>query len=196
MKTILLILATALTSFGQIAISSPGFVAAISGDVVAEGGGGGGPDTYYFAKGLGTNDFASRITSGYQPNNYAYGSQVIVTNGGTCTEISIDVEGEDETPTIKLALYDTSGNLLASGSGTVAVANTKERLAVSVNVAVSSSTTYWIFASSSTTKGLYYYNSANGDSFYANVAYASFPPDPITEETEADEVFSVGIYVD
>ena len=133
---------------------------------------------YAGTSGQGENDFADgSSTQSYQPENFSYGSRVDLT-AGTAVSLGSRASNADTTAvTIKVALYDSSRNLVVDdsytlpGSGSAAWRDTGT-ISASVSTAE-----YTVQNSSSTNKAEYHFDSAE-DGRSTTVAHASFPEDP------------------
>lgn len=154
----------------------------------------GGPDVYYYTSGWS----ATPSPAGYQTwdnHLYGYGSPVVVAQGGTATTISMHLGSNSGSLTFKIALYDNSGNLLASGTTGSISSGSQAWRNITVNVAISAGT-YWVYCSSSTIQGMRSYLSDNGADAFTD-AYATFPTDPRPTTTPMDGyLYGARIYVD
>lgn len=153
-----------------------------------------GPNVYYYTAGWS----ASPSVAGYNlwdSNVYGYGSPITVAQAGKITTISMYLGVNSGTCTWKIALYDNSGNLLASGTtGTISSGSTTWRnITVDVDVPAG---TYWLFCSGSTSQAMWGYLSDNGAASFT-LAYASFPSDPWPTTSPMDGyLLGARVYVD
>ena len=137
----------------------------------------------------GETDYTDGVTSsGFQPENFAYGGRITFSQSGTINQLGLYV-GEDDTAavTIKIALYDTSGNLVVDG-GTISVPqNTAEQWFDTTTFTATSvsATDYVILYSASGSSAVYGYDTSNDGSF-ATEGHATFPADPETITLEGD----------
>lgn len=162
----------------------------------APAGGGDGPDAWYYAgSGKDDTDFSTNIDDGWGFGSFAYGDSISVGSAGTCTLISFEGFSAINPTQIdfKIALFDSSGNLLAQGT-TSSTSGTPEWLDVAVNQAVTA-TTYYVFVVASSNSGRIM-RDTDDSSYYESTAYASFPPDPASPVAESGSVFAVRMYVD
>lgn len=154
---------------------------------------GGGPDLYYYA-GTGKTEasFELATDSGFEPQNFAYGSQIAVAVGGTCTLIGVKSNGSGATLAFKIALYDASNNLLASGNGTAPATMGWTDVAISQTV---TATNYRVMVSALTASlDIAYDSGQNG--LGMEVAHAAFPPNPLVPTTETGLLYGVRMFVD
>lgn len=126
----------------------------------------------------GTTSYTGGPTgTSWQPQNYSYGGPVTFSAAGTIDQLGAIVSSYSGTRTIKLALYDTSGNLISGTSssnssvatGAAAWYDGNTFTPVSVSAA-----SYVVLSSADTANVGMMYNASNAGT-YATDAYASFP---------------------
>jgi hypothetical protein len=149
---------------------------------------------YRYPGGLTDADFGDGLTTiGYQPQNYVYGSLINIDEAGTVTALGVRTQPASGTPALKIALFNSSGALIGSGTLTNSAGLAwKDSGAVSLSVSAGN---HYVLVSSSTTDSQYGYdNSGNG--MGETVAYASFPPASIsTTLDEGGTRFGVRLYL-
>ena len=79
---------------------------------------GGGPNQYYYAA------ETANGTVGIVGEYYPTWDDIVVSTGGTLTELGVHLDSVDDGGDFKLALYDSSDNLVTGASGVVTVVNT------------------------------------------------------------------------
>lgn len=143
-----------------------------------------------YTYGVGPTGYTDGTTnSGWQPQNFAYGGRVTFAEAGTVNQLGAFMQNSGGAPhDVKIAMYDTSGNLVASGSLTLGALATMDWYDTSTFTPVNvSAADYIILASSSDSEGgtFYGFDSANDGSFATEV-YATFPADPESITLEGD----------
>jgi len=128
---------------------------------------------------------AGPSTSGWQPQNYGYGGVVTFAEAGTVDQLSAHGWIDDASAAnIKLALYDTSGNLVADAgilaipSGTADPGAWRDS-ATFTPVSVSAGD-YVVISIADTNQWYQRYDNTNDGAYTSNIGYASFPADPET----------------
>ena len=155
-------------------------------------------DGYRYPGGLTDADFNDGLTgTGYNPDNFSYGSKITVDVAGTVTGLSATGQSIGGAKNIKLALYDSSGNLVSGSSTSCTFQNIGGNVwrdSGAISVAVSSGN-YYVMTSAEDTNAEYGFdNSGNG--LGETIAYASFPPASIsTTEDETGTRFGVRLYL-
>ena len=127
-------------------------------------------------------------TNGWQPHNFGYGGRITFTAAGTIDQLSAYCSkgSSGGTPDLKMALYDTSGNLVKDGGSASLTSSTQAWVDVTAFSSASvSATDYFILTSSSEEWTEYGYNSAN-DGSNSDAGYSAFPDDPATITAEED----------
>jgi len=125
-------------------------------------------------------------TNGFQPQNFAYGGRITFTAGGTINQLGLWGRTSSGTPTMKIAIYDTSGNLVADGGSTTISGGTAQWYEPSTFTATSvSATDYFILYSSSGEFAEWGWDDANDGSF-ATEGHATFPAATETITAEGD----------
>ena len=133
------------------------------------------PDTYYYSPGASATCGGSSINSGWQPSAFTYGNNVDVLSAGTASTIGACFTSTAGTDTVKIALYDNSSNLIASGSGDPGADGWFD---ITISAAVAAAT-YHVQTSSST-DGTIFIQYLGGDAGNGcATAYAAFPTDPL-----------------
>lgn len=160
----------------------------------AAAGGGGGPDVYYYG-GSGNVEagFTSSGSVDWNTHQFCYGGVITVATGGTCTIISAKVGVNSGSIDLKVALYNSSNNLLTSGSA-AAITGSGVWRDIAVSQAVTAGT-YKVLWSTSTNQGIVFYDSAE-TGIYDEVVYASFPAASITPSNDSGFLYGVRMYVD
>jgi hypothetical protein len=159
----------------------------------------GGPDVWYWS-GTGKNDssFSTLTTDGYNVDSYCYGAAITVAAGGTCTKIAGKASASSAGNSVKIAIYDSSGNRLSSGgqSGVLTVSSvTWEEITLQSPVEVIPGT-YWVFMSGSSPQTQFAYDTGQNGLYSATtVTFANFPPATLSVGTE-DGLYGVKMYVD
>lgn len=110
-------------------------------------------------------------TSGWQPESFLYGADVVIPSSGTVTQLGFFGAAATGTVSFKIGLYTSAGVLVgqstsSSSSGTLAWLNSG---AVSLSV---SAGTYYVLVSASNSDGRYGYDTT-GNGTYATEAYAT-----------------------
>ena len=152
-----------------------------------------GPNTWYYAPTWTAGTTGTAIANGWAPQSYAYGNNISVAQGGTVTTLSARMESGGGTVAVKMALYDSSYNLVVSGTGSVTT--TPGFVDIPVTSTPISAGTYFLHVSAATSDGhIFYLSGSDGDSI--EIAYASFPSDPasIAENVEST-IFGVRVFV-
>ena len=156
----------------------------------------GGPDAWYYTTGWIESTTGTPVSSGWQPQNFAYGNDVVIGQAGTATTISVRMSHSSAGVAIKMALYTAGGTLVANGTGTTSSAAASGAwVDVTINAAVSAAT-YYVHVSSATGDGWPHYVSGATDGNAITVAYASFPQASATIDVESGNNFGVRVYVD
>lgn len=118
-------------------------------------------------------------TQSWQPDSFAYGGRITFSEAGDVDQLSAYCAAIDGTRTVKIALYDTSGNVVLDGGETAGFSATSQawREPSAVTAASVSATDYIILSSASTNKVAYGWDSAN-DGSTSTDDYADFVVDP------------------
>ena len=134
----------------------------------------------------GETDYTDGTTNaGFQPQNFAYGGRITFSQAGTIDQLSVyGQEGTTGTVDVKIALYDTSGNLVVDSTLTMTTTIQWHDTATFTATSVSA-TDYIILYSAADADAFYGYDTANDGSF-ATEANATFPADPETISLEGD----------
>ena len=151
---------------------------------------------WYYADGwTGDGDGDNNLTSGWEPDNYAYGSDITIGASGNITKLAVKARTNGGSVTPKIAIYDSSDDLVASGTGAAfntpgsGLGDWKE---IDIAAVAVSSGDYKILASGSTWQfGMAYVNGTNG--YGRSVTYANFPES--TLGTTVTETVSFGLKV-
>jgi hypothetical protein len=144
---------------------------------------------------------AGASTTSNETNGDASARQVVsCTKTGSCTKLRAYIRDWQGLPgEIKMALYDSSFNLLGEGSVTNVspASGTHQEVSLETPVAVTASTTYYVgYAVPSSPRLRVGYHSSSGNArldFGTN--YAAFPPDPISGADNVTWTFGVGMGV-
>jgi len=146
-----------------------------------------------YAFGLGSTDFGDGTTGqGWQNHNFVYGGKITFSESGTVDQLGqycVDIDGTGKAG--KIALYDTSGNLVVDGGSitypaSIAWADCTAFTATSVSAA-----SYVPLGSCVDTKGAFGYDTSNAGSF-ATEGYSTFPADPETVTVDGDSGYGYG----
>lgn len=181
------ILAPRLSTLAQTPLTANGLAAFVPTTVS----GGGGPNTWFDS----TTATPDGTLNSSGPSFMEWVA-VSVTTGGTANKlrIHIDHNGHGASTTCKLALYNSGGTLLASGTGTVLATDTDLYLTVTISDTVISSGTYYVaFAASADFLFLDTKSGANGP-FHA-FSYSSFPPSTLPTEDGHVNQYLAGVFV-
>lgn len=153
---------------------------------------------WYPGSGLSDTSFTSGPTaSGWLPHQFCYGAKITVGgSAGTATVISARVDtGNEAGMDLKLGLYATSGNLLASGNIAVPQGSAGTWRDVTISAAVSPGD-YFVLGSAATTNLRYYYNTTiNGSTSGTDYAAAMADPETISDGTETNLGYAVRVFV-
>lgn len=142
--------------------------------------------------GLASTDFADGNTSsGWQPQNFAYGAHFVTAGAGTVTQLGVRGACDTGTRGVKLALYDSTGTLIGSGTATVG-ASVAWVDSGAVSLSIPSAGTYYVLVSGEDSTVFYDYDTAGNGSF-ATEAYASFPAasESITAQGDTGQLYGV-----
>lgn len=170
----------------------------LDGADIASGGGGAGPDVYYYTNELTDTAFGDGSTSsGWQPQNFNYGSDnVVVGSSGTCTSLGVFCNSNGAAFTFKIGLYNAAGTLIASGtSGSISNTGAKTWVDVTVNVAVSAAT-YTVSISGSSGDASWGYDTGTDGVGAATTYAASMPASEPSWGVESGSAYGVRMYVD
>ena len=130
----------------------------------------------------GETDFTDGYTtSGFQPSAFAYGGEITFSQAGTINQLSVWGETLGGAVDVKMALYDTSGNLIVD-AGTVSMSNIDPAWVDSSTFTatnVSAATYVILYSGANNDDPAWGYDTANDGSF-ATEAHADFPSDPET----------------
>lgn len=134
----------------------------------------------------GETDYTDGTTNaGFQPQNFAYGGRITFSQAGTIDQLSVyGQEGTTGTVDVKIALYDTSGNLVVDSTLTMTTTTQWHDSATFTATSVSA-TDYFILYSAADADAFWGYDTLN-DGSTATVAYAAFPNDPETITAEGE----------
>ena len=166
--------------------------------VVANGGDG--PNVWYWSKALG--DAAYSLLNVVLGPGYSYGS--IVTNevAGNCTKLAVKCYSQGDSLTMKIALYDMAGDLVAgTSSDTVTVLEDETavgawyEVVLNTPAVVAANVTYFVACSGSTENLVIKYDNATSFSVTNYVLHADFPSATIST-TLVDRCYGVKMYVD
>jgi len=138
--------------------------------------------------------YTGTATSGWQPHNYAYGGRLTFAEAGDVDQLGgyLSNQTGGGGPTVKFALYDTSGNLVADGGSVVVSSSTMSWVDAPAITPVSvSAADYFVLSSASATDTHQGYHPSN-DGSYATRAYASFPTEPETIAAEGESGLGYG----
>lgn len=144
--------------------------------------------TQIYTYGVGPTGYTDGTTnSGWQPQNFAYGGRITFPEAGTINQLGAFVQNSNAaTQNLKLALYDTSGNLIASSSLALSSLAAMDWYDTATFTPVAVSAADYIILASGDEEGIFYgYDTANDGSF-ATEAYATFPADPESLTLEGD----------
>ena len=139
-----------------------------------------------YAFGGGPTDFADgQTSSGFSPSTFVYGSSLTFSSAGTVNQLAVyGQELTASTVTVKIALYDASGNLVTNT--TLTMDNVEQWHDTATFTAVNvSAATYFIFVSAANNDAGWGYDTAFDGTGDAE-AHATFPADPMTW-TEGNE---------
>lgn len=169
--------------------------AGVVGAAGVAAGGGAGPDTWYYSSGwaLATTPAGDAL---WDNDQYIYGEPITIAQSGTVTFLSMFVGANSGTTmTYKFALYNVSGNLVASGTSSSILSGPTHWVDIAVSQAVAAGS-YSLFCSSSDNQGMrgYLTGSAgkSGTAAYAAMPVATLP----TLGDEADHRWGARVYVD
>jgi hypothetical protein len=118
---------------------------------------------------------------------------------GSCTKLRVGIRDSFFAANLKMALYDSSNNLLEQGSATgVNIGTAPDWVEITLDAPVSvSATTYKIgFSASNTGQQLGYLASAGSSLYDAGVSHASFPTDPWSTADNVSRTLALGMWVD
>jgi hypothetical protein len=157
-----------------------------------------GPNVWYDAVAPGSTNNGTGVST--EGNTFA--GKVVVTTGGTATKVRIYCEFMNDTAaSVKVGLFDLSGNRLGSGSRTLSglVNDAYVEVTLSVSATVTSATTYyvgWMCSNGVGFTGRYLSgqpSGTSGDNF--TETYAGFPSASVSWGS-LPWAIAVGIYVD
>ena len=158
--------------------------------------GGAGPDTWYDSVDPALTDVAYNLGTGD-----ISGAPITPAASGTCTKLRIRLGDIFADSTVKMALYTSGGNLLASGSVATGSSGTDVWVEVSLGAgaAVTASTVYHV-AFVASVDGNATIRTRTGQPSGSGLAeftytYATFPPATISFGNSTEQ-FSLGMYVD
>lgn len=151
---------------------------------------------WIYTGGLSDTAYTSGNTSaGWQPQNFAYGGHFVLASGGTVTQFGVKASQDSVGPYgLKFGLYDSSGNLIASSTGSVSSGSFVWNDSGTFSQAVSAGT-YYLLVSAETTNVQYQYD-ASGNGSFATETYASFPANPETITGQGDTAQLYGVRMD
>lgn len=130
-----------------------------------------------YAGGLTDTSFTTgNSNAGYQHSAFAYGGHFVLGSGGTVTQFGVRGFTDTAVRAVKFGLYDASGNLIGSGTGSMDT-TTAWYDSGTVSVSVPSAGTYYLLVSVEANDCGIYFSSAD-DGTFATEAYATFPADP------------------
>lgn len=115
-------------------------------------------------------------TNGWAPQTYSYGGKLTFAEAGSVDTLGFYGDCNSGTATVKLALYDTSGNLISGSSASVSGVNSSPGWwdSGAITPVDVSAATYVILSSASVEWVRYHYNTGQAGT-YATDAYGSFP---------------------
>lgn len=188
---LIILLSLAVAAQGQVAFTFTDVAFVGSTNVPAGGGGGDGPNVWYDVE-TSANGDSDAISSA----NSITWADVTVGASGTATKLRLYLGSFSfGASTLKMALYDSGGNILSSGS----VATSGTSAYVEVTLAVSQSVTatgYKIAWENADGNCAWRYKAGTGTYHVAVLAYASFPPATLPTPADFSGNFCVSVYVD
>jgi Domain of unknown function (DUF4082) len=132
-------------------------------------------------------------------NTTSFGSEITPTSSGSCTKLRIYWDTIWATVTIKIAIFDTGGVPLGTGSASIdgEVHDLWQEITLDSPVAVTASTTYIVMAvpSASSQAKPRWDNATEGRVDFTTGTYSGFPVNPSTLSTATNHRYSVGMYV-
>jgi len=125
-------------------------------------------------------------TNGWQPHNFDYGARLTFPAAGTVDQLGAYCsKGSGGNATLKMGLFDTSGNRIADDSALL-TSSTQAWVDSGVFTAASvAEADYFVLTAAETEWVEYGYDSAN-DGTNSDSGYAAFPEDPATITAEED----------
>lgn len=147
-----------------------------------------------YPAGLTASDFSTGATNAaWQTSAFCYGSPITIPSAGTVTQMGVYTYDNGGGQTFKIALYDSSGNLVGSSTGTGVGVTPAWANSGTVSLAVTAGT-YYVMVSGSDNNIQWQYD-GTADGYYGNTAFASFPADPetITQDTGSNDLFGVRV---
>lgn len=152
----------------------------------------GGPDTWYNVE-ISANVDASAFSSA---GTDIVSAAVTVGSAGNATKVRVFLGTSNfGTDTLKMALYDSGGNWLSSGS-VAAPASTSVYVECNITSVAVTATTYYIAVQGSNGNHSWGYKSGVGTHYVHTSAYASFPLDPLTFGSSFTGNYALSVYVD
>lgn len=151
---------------------------------------------YIYPAGLTSADFADGNTSsGWQPQNFIYGGDVVIPSSGTVTLLGSRCATNGASVDYKLGLYTSAGVLVGQGTITGVSSGTyawRDTGALSLSVTAG---TYYVLVSGSSSDATYQYDTAGNGSF-ATEAYATAMQSTETITAGGDTGQLYGVRVD
>lgn len=138
---------------------------------------------------------SGEINTGWQPQNFLYGSKIVLGEAGTVTQAGLYCyHGSGGGPTtIKFGLYDSSGNLIVQTTGAVSGFSYTWIDSGTFSEAVSAGTYFLVVSAADENPAYPYVSGASDSSISGSRAYASAMADPQTFSNAAE---SMGVRLD
>lgn len=142
--------------------------------------------------------YTGTATSGWQPQTYAYGGKITFAEAGTIDQLGgyFSNQTGGSGPTVKYALYDTSGNLIVDGGSSVVSSSTMTWVDSPTFTATAvSAAAYVILTSASAADTHQGYHPSNNGTYAqdgATAPYAGFPASSYTLALDAESGLGYG----
>lgn len=192
MKTLIFYLLTISACLGQgLTLRNPAYVASFKAPAA---GGGGGPDAWYDGVAPGSTTLDS-----FSNNSIMLWTKVTVVSGGTATKLRIYVGSLfGASGNCKAALYAFDGTLMDSGTVNITAGDQYFEITLDDGDTVTATDYFVAWQPDAVLECRWRYldGFTDGDSEYASISYASFPPASLPSGVELDWHIAAGVYVD